>query len=210
MQSSRYMFNRTQDTTHIFLEEVLANERRRTIYHFVKSNPLAHLRGIHRALKMPLSTLEYHLNYMVRHNVILRKQVGGFSRYWVELLESEVEKLLAILRQKQMGKIILNVLVKGKAKTTDLIEDLGMSSSTISLYLTKLVKQGILERWRIGRENIYTVKDPEHVIKVFTSFQESFDERVRLVCQGLTAWMSAQSHEVNVDEFRSQQVVLHG
>jgi DNA-binding HxlR family transcriptional regulator len=110
-----------------------------------------------------------------------------------------------------MREIVLNVFLKGKAKSRDLMDDFGMPSSTLSLYLTKLVNQGILERWRIGRENVYTVKYPECAINVLTSYQDSFDESVRTVCKSLNTWMTTQSPEhvhVNYDEFGLQHIIL--
>jgi predicted transcriptional regulator len=47
-------------------EKVLENEHRREIYNFVKENPGLHMRELQRKLEIPLSTLEYHLDYRKR------------------------------------------------------------------------------------------------------------------------------------------------
>ena len=60
----------------MFKQEILENERRRKIYSFIDKNPGVHLRRLQRVLQIPLASVEYHLNYMVRKGVVIREKDG--------------------------------------------------------------------------------------------------------------------------------------
>ena len=174
----------------MFKEEVLENERRREIYKFIEKNPGVHLRELQRALKMPLSSLEYHLNYMVRKKVIFREKDGRYRRYYVKHLDAEDKKMLSALRQKRMREIVLIVLSNKKVKYQTLLDDLRIPPSTLSLYLKYLVDHNILTRHKIGHENIYTVQDEDRIAKVLMSYKSSFADR--LVDKVLSTWMETK------------------
>lgn len=174
----------------MFKEEILENERRREIYKFIEKNPGVHLRELQRTLKMPLSSLEYHLNYMVRKKVIFREKDGRYRRYYVKQLDAEDKKMLSALRQKRMREIVLIVLSNKKAKYQTLLDDLRIPPSTLSLYLKYLVDHNILTRHKIGHENIYTVQDEDRIAKVLMSYKSSFADR--LVDKVLSTWMETK------------------
>ncbi|MEJ2271622.1 MAG: winged helix-turn-helix transcriptional regulator, partial [Candidatus Bathyarchaeota archaeon] len=78
----------------MFKEEILENERRGEIYEFIKKNPGLHLRELQRRLNLPLTSLEYHIDYMVRKNVLLKESSKHYSRYYVRHLDNEDKRIL--------------------------------------------------------------------------------------------------------------------
>jgi len=174
----------------MFKEEILENERRREIYKFIEKSPGVHLRELQRTLKMPLASLEYHINYMTRKKVVYREKDGRYRRYYVKQLDAKDKKILSALRQKRLREIVLIILSGKKAKYQFLLKVLRVPPSTLSLYLKYLVDHNILERQRIGRENIYTVQDEDRVAKVLMSYKDSFVDR--LVDKALSTWMETQ------------------
>jgi len=174
----------------MFKKEVLENERRRRIYKFVEKNPGVHLRELQRTLKIPLSSLEYHLNYMVRKKVIFREKDGRYRRYYVKQLDAEDKKILSALRQKRMREIVFVILSSKKEKYQVLLKHLRIPPSTLSLYLKYLVDRNILKRQRIDHENIYTVQDEDRVAKILMSYKSSFVDK--LVDKALSTWVETQ------------------
>ncbi len=171
----------------MFRKEILEHERRREIYELIERNPGFHLRRIQRDLDMPLSSLEYHVDYLVRKGVIFKEKDRRYRRYYARQLDSEDKKILSSLRQERTREIALRVLSEKKAKHEDLVKNLHISSSTLSHYLKFLVDRNILEKHRIGRENIYTVKDENRIIKALISYRSSFTDK--LVDKVLATWM---------------------
>lgn len=174
----------------MFKEAILENERRREIYNFIKENPGFHLRELQRRLKMPLASLEYHLGYMVRKNVIFGEKDGRFRRYYVKRLEEEDKKILSALRQKRLREIVLIILSRNAVKYQDFLRFLGIPSSTLSHYLRYLVDHDVLKRNKVGYENIYTIQDEDRVTKVLIAYQSSFIDK--LIDKAIYTWMEIQ------------------
>jgi predicted transcriptional regulator len=171
----------------MFKDEILENERRRKIYSFIKANPGIHLRELQRVLSMPLASLEYHLKYMARKKIIFGEKNRHYTRYYCKPLEPEDKRVLLALRQKRMREIVLIILVNKKAKYQFLAESLKLPHSTISLYLKYLVDHGIIERTKIGYENLYTVKDEDRVAKILIAYKSGFLDK--LIDKALSTWM---------------------
>jgi predicted transcriptional regulator len=171
----------------MFKDEILENERRRKIYALIEASPGVHLRELQRILDIPLTTLEYHLNYMARKKILFAETEGHHKRYYTKPLDPEDKKVLAAMRQRRMREIVLVVLENGKAKHQLLAERLKLSHSTLSSYLKYLVNKNILTKEKIGYENLYTVRDEDKVAKVLIAYKPSFLDK--LIDKALDTWM---------------------
>ena len=175
----------------MFKDEILENENRRKIYDIIEENPGIHLRELQRVLDTPLTTLEYHLSYLVRRNIIYSENDLHFKRYYAKPLEKEDKKVIAALRQKRLREIVLLVLSKEKVKYQFLSEYLKLPNSTLSFYLKYLADNGILAKEKVGYETLYTVKDEDRVAKVLIAYRTSFLDK--LVDKSLNTWLEAYS-----------------
>ena len=182
----------------MFKKEILENQRRRKIYKFIDKNPGVYLRELQRILRIPLTSLEHHLNYMVRKKVILKEKDGRYVRYYVKQLDVEDKKILSALRQKRLREIVFIVFSKKKVKYQSLLRNLGIPPSTLSLYLKHLVESNVLKKHRIGRENMYTVQDEDRVAKVLLSYKASFLDK--LVDKALYTWMETRFRKSEANE----------
>jgi predicted transcriptional regulator len=180
----------------MFKDEILENEKRRKIYALVEASPGIHLRELQRALSMPLTTLDYHLSYMIRKKIIFGETEDHHKRYYTKPFDPDDKKVLVALRQKRMREIVLIVLENGKAKSQLLAERLKLSHSTLSSYLKYLVNRNILAREKIGYENLYTVREEDRVAKVLIAYKPSFLDK--LVDRVLDAWM--ETHFLKEEE----------
>jgi predicted transcriptional regulator len=138
-------------------------------------------------LKVPLASLEYHLDYMVRKKVLLRESEGHYTRYYVEQLDAKDKKILRSLRQRRLREIVLIIFSGEKMKYHDLLETLKIPSSTLSFYLKYLHDRNVIGLHKIGYENFYFIKEKERVTKVLTTYKSSFMDR--LVDKTLGTWM---------------------
>jgi len=177
----------------MFKDEILENERRRSIYVVIEANPGIHLRELQRVLNMPLATLEYHLSYMARKKIVFGETVGHYRRYYVKPLDVEDKKVLSALRQKRMREIVLIILTNKKVKYQFLLDYLKLPRSTLSFYLKYLVDHDILVRDKIGYENLYTIKDEDRVAKILIAYKSSFLDK--LVDKAIETWMETRFHK---------------
>jgi predicted transcriptional regulator len=178
----------------MFKKIVLENSKRKKIYDFIRRNPGFHLRELQRRLKIPLSSLEHHVDYMVRHNVIYKEREGGYTRYFAEQSTEGERKLISALRNEKMREIVSIVLEKKGVKFQDLKDYLNLPASTLSYYLKYLVDYHILGRKQIGYESVYSIRDPK-VRKALLIAESSFTDR--LIDKVLRSFMETDFKNVN-------------
>lgn len=175
----------------MFKDEILENEKRRKLYAIIEANPGIHLRELQRIVNMPVATVEYHLEYMHRKKIIYSEASEHVKRYYSKPLDPEDKKILSALRQKKLREIVLVVLSNQKAKYQFLSDCFKLPHSTLSLYLKYLVDREVLDREKIGYENVYTVHDEDRVAKVLVAYRTSFMDT--LVDRTLATWMEART-----------------
>jgi len=158
-------------------DAVLANLRRKKIYNFVRKNPGFHLRELQRRLEIPLSSLEHHVDYMIRHNVLYKQRDGRYVRYFAGEYTKEEQKLISALRHEKMREIVLIVLENKEVKFQNLRDYLDLPASTLSYFLKYLVDRCILRREKVGYENMYSIRD-QRVGKVLVIYEPSFTDRI--------------------------------
>ena len=171
----------------MFKDEILENENRRSIYAAIDANPGVHLRELQRILKMPLTTLEYHLSYMVRKQIVFGENEANLRKYYVKALDEADKKVLSALRQKRLREIVLIVSANKKAKFQFLSDYFSLPRSTLSFYLKTLVDTGIVSREKIGYETMYTVNDENRVRRVAAAYKSNFWDT--LVDKTMTTWL---------------------
>ncbi len=182
----------------MFREEILENARRQKIYAIIKKNPGMHIRELQRMLDIPLASLQYHLNYMSRRNVIVEEKSEHYTRYYSNPLDPEEKKLLSVLRHKRLRELVLIISVNKKAKYRLIVEELKIPTSTASFYLRCLVESGIVERTKVGYENIYTIKDEDRIAKILIAYQSSLLDT--LVDKWASTWLENRFGKNNQNE----------
>ena len=158
-------------------EVILENQRRREIYDFLVSNPGFHMRELQRRLKLPLTSLEYHLDYMVRKNILTRDKKGRFTRFYAKILDKKDEEVISILRQRKLRELVLLMIAMNKSTYHELQEIMNIPSSTLSYYLKQLTDHGLVFRERSSHENFYKVED-KRVERVLTAYRSSFLDKL--------------------------------
>jgi len=156
-------------------KKVLELETRRKIYEVVKKHSGCHFRELERQSGLATGILKYHLDFLTKHDLIKKEKDGNNLRYFPNNVEPENRKLLSILRQKNIRKIILFILANKDCHHDDIVRFLGLSPSTVSWHLKKLVKNGIINQAREGRKTSYKLLiNEEEMIKLLVLHKESF------------------------------------
>ena len=75
---------------------------RRNIYNFILKNPGQHYREIIRALKINKNNVSYHLNYLVKHNLISESSEKGYTRYYAVKPDGRKVKEISIILSKSI------------------------------------------------------------------------------------------------------------
>ncbi len=156
-------------------EKILELENRRKIYEIVRQFSGCHFREIERKSRISHGTLKYHLNFLIKHQLIIGEKENNHLRYFPKNFQPENIKLLSLLRQKSIRKIILFLVINENSSHNSITRFVILSPSTISWHLNKLVKAGILISEKSGRKAKYKlVADKDEIIKLLVAYKESF------------------------------------
>ena len=157
------------------MDDPLELETRRRIYQYLQKFPGSHMREIGREVDIPMGTLEYHLHYLVKANLLTTRQDARYTRYFATGELSRREKdVLAVLRQKVPRQISAHLLLAPGSSHGVLLQKFQLSASTLSFHLKKLLNAGIVSVEKSGRENLNRVVEPDLVSRVLVQHKASF------------------------------------
>lgn len=157
------------------MDDPLELETRRRIYQYLQKFPGSHMREIGREVDIPMGTLEYHLHYLVKADLLTTRQDARYTRYFATGELSRREKdVLAVLRQKVPRQVSAHLLLAPGSSHGVLLQKFQLSASTLSFHLKKLLNAGIVSVEKSGRENLYRVVEPDLVSRVLVQHKASF------------------------------------
>lgn len=159
------------------MNEVLNLENRRTIYDFISKHPGIHMREMERELAMPPGLLSYHLDYMVKRDV-LKVEGDGYRKYYfpADRYHMKDRRIISLLRQESYRKIIIHILMQGPSSFRDLQDDLQVSKSTLSYHLKRLASHGLVVVNRQEKESIYRLQDEHCVADLLIALRPSLEK----------------------------------
>ncbi len=170
-------------------EDYLALETRKKIYNLIASSPGLHKREIARELNMSLSTIDYHLHYMEKKDIVISRQDGKYKRYFIsEKISAEDKRILSMLRQETPRKIVIFLLENPRAIHKEICKHLKKAPSTISFHIKKLIEAGVIEEIAMGKEKAYAVRNEEKVVDLLITYKSTFLDRA--VDKFIDTWAS--------------------
>ncbi len=163
------------------LSEALALGARNKIYRAINKSPGLHFRELQRRTKIATGSLQYHIDFLLKRHLIKSEKNGKFVRYYStrgpQLGENQAT--IGLLRQPSLRKIILFLLTKKRANNEKIAAAVGLSPSTISWHMVKLVQGNLVEKRRVGRKTFFYIKDADNISALLSSYKKSFlDEMV--------------------------------
>ena len=168
-------------------QEILTLESRRKIYALVKQFSGCNFHELERKSMIPTGTLQYHLHYLTKHGLITTQKDGNKIRYFTQTVTTKDRSLLIFLRQKNIRHILLFILHHKECRQQKIIHFLRLSPSTVSLYLSRLVRHQVLQVITKDREVHYRLAiSATDIISLLITYKESFFDK--LVDQTIEMW----------------------
>ena len=154
---------------------ILELKRRREIYEFISKNSGLHQRDISRKMKIPFTSLKYHLLTLEKHGLILSRKDGKYNRYFTSLEVSEEEKkILNCFRKRTTLHIILWFFIGVQCTQKDLSRFLEKHPATIGYHLRNMIRVGIVENKPIDNGVIHKEHPPHVINRVQVSSEKIF------------------------------------
>jgi len=127
-------------------EFVLNLKNRQIVYKAIQGNPGINITNLIKKTNIPKSTLNYHIRYLLKTDLIICKKNVRSVRFFVRNKISNSDKeLLAILRNNIRRKIIIYVLFTAASSRLKISQALEKDPTTVSHHIKKLLDEGILE-----------------------------------------------------------------
>lgn len=140
---------------------ILSVASRRRVYECVTANPGAHLRDVARRCSMPLGTGLYHLDFLETAGLVVSRRDGRYKRYFGSHSMGRREKeVMSLLRHDAPRRLVEALLERGPSTQRELCAAIGVSRSTVSFHLTRLVTDAVAIRTPRRPEAVYEVAEP--------------------------------------------------
>jgi len=159
--------------------EALELDSRRRIYEYLQANPGVHLRLIGKVLGMSTGMLSYHLGYMERNGILKSEAEGHRKRYFLAAFAEAQRRIIGTLRQDVPRKIMVEILRHRGRTFAELQTSVGVSKSTLSYHLKRMMQRDVVLRVRRERESLFHLKDPDGVVRILLDHRPTlWDESV--------------------------------
>ncbi|MES2154158.1 MAG: MarR family transcriptional regulator [bacterium] len=147
---------------------------RKLVLDYVSRYPGIHVREIERRLGLPSRLAAYHLEQLEHEGQVQCIQEPGFARYFPAVgkprwSRREME-FLCLMRHAVALRITVLLLSETEMAQGDIARRLDLAKASTSYHLALLVKAGLVEVRRAGRQRIYCLSEPTHVTGMLANF----------------------------------------
>jgi predicted transcriptional regulator len=147
---------------------------RKRIFDLIIASPGIHFREIQRRLQMATGALGYHLKVLQNSGVVKSETYGKFLRYYPIAFGTSDMSFLSALRQENVRKILVHLMLKPKSTHAEIVKSLSLSPSAISWYLRRLKSTDIVVSEVENGRAKYSVGNAVELSKLLLSYRASF------------------------------------
>jgi len=175
-------------------DKVLSFEKRKTIYNTILHNPGLHLRELNRLVDFSFGSLRYHINYLIKKDLIMSDKNKGFCRFYVSKKIGRKDKELLNLLRNEIIRKILVIMISSGEDTVFFKEDIKnypkdnnwinfknhlieKHKTTLEYHLNKLVKINVIEKVKIKRKIGYRIIDESYLWDFFLKYNNEISSR---------------------------------
>lgn len=152
--------NRIVEGSKLTKKTIMNNEKRKIVYEFIENHPGTYFNEIVKKIKSSNHVIYWHLNLLIKFNLIRSCEIQNHEIYFTSSLEREDAKKLYLQRKKESKKI-LDYLEKNRdgINKSKLAVELDMHPKTIKKYIEFLKEFGFIEEKKYSaKEILYFLK----------------------------------------------------
>lgn len=156
------------------LDEAVALTPRDRIYSTIAKNPGLHFREIQRRVGIATGAMQYHIDYLKKKDFIREEKEGKFSRFYSTESTVGDTKLMNLLRQDSVRKIVLFLMNRRRATLPSISSAVELGLSTTSFHMQKLLQAGVVVQKTISGKVYFLLSDKESVLGLLVEYKGSF------------------------------------
>ncbi len=156
----------------------VSNPRISYLLEIIQKNPAISCRGLQKITGYPFGTLSNSLSNLERDSKIIVKRYTRRTHYFPVQITSDEYPVLINLRKETAKKIITFIAENEKGTYADFRKCTNRSPSTISITLTNLVEEGIINRIS-GFSPYFVLEDRQLVQDILTKISPSNADKIK-------------------------------
>ena len=135
---------------------ILCNFNRSSIYEEIKNNPGVYLNKLSKNLGLSIFLTNWHLNILLRFNMIRKQEFNKQIAYFDSELPSENDYILQIISRAKCSEIIEYLKLNSKGCTkSQIVKTLRMHHTTVNKYLEIIIDNQLANLRIYGNKNLY-------------------------------------------------------
>jgi predicted transcriptional regulator len=143
------------------------NLRGDALIEVIENNPGIQFREIMRTTGMKNGVLSHHLGKLEKRGIVQVQRGTRQTRYYPLDVTANQSKVIVALRRDTQRKIIHTLMVnKEGLEFMEIVSNVSKAPSTVSLYLSQLLDDDIVQIFLEERKRKYQIKDRESVDKL--------------------------------------------
>lgn len=147
-------------------------EHARNVLQYLRQNPGAHLRKMHRGLDVPLTSLARLMWQLEDDGRVHAERDGFFTRYWLSQKPHQREReVISLLHNDRLRAIAEHLRENPGVNHGDIADALELPPSSLTYYLKKFEDQKLLDVRREGVVRRYRLKNPALVGRALRKVQ---------------------------------------
>lgn len=142
----------------------------------IEKNPGIKFREIMRETGMKNGVLGYYAGKLEKDGAVKVDRSPGQTRFYPPGVADDDVSLIKNLRQETPRQILASLLQYGTLSFSELVEKTRKSPATVSLYLSQVTRDCIVESKLVDFKKRYYVKDVEKLQKIIDKYHPSLIE----------------------------------
>jgi len=143
----------------------------------IEKNPGIKFREIMRETGMKNGVLSHHTRKLEKIGVVKVERGPRQTRFYPLGITGEESVLIRSLRQETPRQILLSLLDEKEITFNKIVEKVKKSPSTVSIYLSQLTENNIVEIKIIELKKVFCIKDVEIVQKTINKYHPTLIEK---------------------------------
>ena len=155
----------------------MTSDKKSYLIGIIEKNPGLNFRDLMRFTGMKNGVLNYHLNKLEKIGSILVIREPRKSRFYPPNLSLEESKIIKSLRRSTPKSIIESLLIYESLEFREIVDYSKKSPSTVSLYLSQLVSDGIVKTKLSDRIKLYCLSDKKSIDRLIDDYHPEIMDR---------------------------------
>ena len=143
----------------------------------IDKNPGIKFREIMRETGMKNGVLSYHARKLEKNGIVKVERGSRQTRFYPLGITNEESVLIKNLRQETPRQILLSLLDEKELTFNKIVEKVKKSPSTVSIYLSQLTDDSIVEIKIIELKKVFYIKSEETVQNAINKYHPTLIER---------------------------------